>query len=120
MIIRLRYPKELQKVLSRGEYENLRQKIAIITENVLRIEDGLYSIDQEGAIGVIYYADEAGAETIKKRLLNALGQKDAFDQIRGENLRVEFQIVYRQYSAEMKQDAIHFKQLVEGELAYEV
>ena len=120
MIIRLRYPEELHKVLTRREYEEICQRIAVITENVLRIEDSIYSMDKDGAVGVIYYANEEGAGIVKKRLLDALGQKGAFDQIRGENLRVEFRIAYKQYSSDLKKDAIHFKQLVEGELAYEV
>ena len=120
MIIRLRYPEELRKVLTRREYEGVCQKIAIIVENVLRIEDSIYSMDKDGSVGVIYYANEEGAGIVKKRLLDALGQKGAFDQIRGENLRIEFRIAYKQYSSDMKKDAMHFKQLVEGELAYEV
>lgn len=120
MLIRLRYAEELRSVLTEREFNDLRQRMASITEATMRIEDRIYTVGQDGMMGIIYFSDEAGAKIIKNRLQNAFAAKDAFSGIREETIRVDVSIVYHQYENSMGRDAMKFKILTEGEFAYEV
>ena len=120
MICKLRYPSELKKVLSRREWDELRNRSAVIAEDTLRIEDRLFSYDDNGSLAVIYFSEEDGAQIVKNRLLAAFSKEDAYPRVRGERLRVEFVIAYRQYDREKVSDPYQFIRQVEAEFAYEV
>lgn len=120
MLIKPRYLNELRSVLTRRGFEHLRQRLAEIVQNTLRLEDRVYSIDQDGSIGVIYFCDADGAAAIKRRLLNAIGQRNAFDGITDKPIRVEVRIASLQYDPSLGTDAIPFCRKVESELQYDV
>ena len=120
MLIKLRYLNELRSILTRRGFERLRQRLAEIVQNVLRLEDRVYSIDQDGSIGIICFCDADGSAAIRRRLLNAFGQRDAFDGITDKPIRVEVRIAYVQYDPSFGTDAIPFCRKVESELQYDV
>jgi GGDEF domain-containing protein len=120
MLIKLRYLNELRGVLTRRGFENLRQRLAEIVQNTLRLEDRIFSIDQDGSIGVVYFCNADGASAIKRRLLNAVGQRNAFDGITDKPIRVEVRIASKQYDPSFGTDAIPFCRKVESELQYDV
>ncbi|MCI1966259.1 MAG: GGDEF domain-containing protein [Oscillospiraceae bacterium] len=120
MLIKLRYFTELRGILTTRGFERLRQRLAEIVQDTLRLEDRVYSIDQDGSIGVIYFCGSDGASAVKGRLLNAIAQKNAFEGITDKPLRVEARIAYAQYDLSFGTDAIPFCRKVESELQYDV
>ncbi|XOQ45249.1 MAG: hypothetical protein ACFWTN_12500 [Clostridium sp.] len=120
MLIKLRYGSELKRILSRRGFERLRQRLAEIVQNTLRLEDRVYSIDQEGSIGIIYFCDASGAQAIRNRLLHAVERKDAFAGITEKSIRVEVRIAFAEYDPSFGTDAIPFFRKVESELQYDV
>ncbi len=120
MMIRLRYADEIRKVLTRGEFDEVRIRIARIAEKTLRLEDEVFTIDDEGSVAVICITDEEGAAVVRDRLMSALTADGAFPAIRERTLRLDFSAVYRMYEMELNHDAMKYVELVENEFAYEV
>jgi len=120
MILKLRYEQELKKVLSKKNYELLLQRLARLVEDAIRIEDKIYSLNQNGELGLILTCDEEGAIIVRNRLRNSLDKKEAFDGITDRSIRVSTQIAFIQYSLDMKDDIMGLKERVEGELQYDV
>ena len=120
MILKLRYEQELKKVLSKKNYELLLQRLARLVEDAIRIEDKIYSLNQNGELGLILTCDAVGAIIVRNRLRNSLDKKEAFDGITDRSIRVSTQIGFIQYSLDMKDDIMGLKERVEGELQYDV
>ena len=120
MILKLRYEQELKKVLSKKNYELLLQRLARLVEDAIRIEDKIYSLNQNGELGLILTCDAEGAIIVRNRLRNSLDKKEAFDGITDRSIRVSTQIGFIQYSLDMKDDIMGLKERVEGELQYDV
>ncbi len=120
MIIQLRYAQELNKILSRGNYDKLKQRLAEIVGDAIRVEDNQYSIDNEGSLAVILTCDEQGGVLVRNRIRAMISEKAAFDNITNSSIKVETQIAFMQYKEDMGNDAVYFKNCVEKELQYDV
>ncbi len=121
MIIRLRYEPELRKVLSRSHYEAMVQKLAQIVVDAVRIEDRVYSLDNNGAIGVLLTCDKEGTQFVVNRIKSRVGAKEAFAGITDEAVKVDVKIATVQYNKEeYGDDIVSFKQRAESELQYDV
>ncbi len=121
MIVKLKYEPELRKVLSRSHYETLIQKLAILVTDAIRIEDRIYSIDNNGSVAVLLTCDKKGTEFVVNRIKSAVSNREAFAGITEEAIKVDVKIATMQYSGEeFGEDVILFKQKVENELQYDV
>ncbi|WFR55076.1 diguanylate cyclase [Anaerocolumna sp. AGMB13025] len=122
MIVRLRYEPELKKILGRNYYNTLKQKLAVVVQETLRVEDKVYAIDDKGTLAMILLCDAGGAKIVKDRLKHNLNSKDAaLEIIENKTIRLDFQFAYLQYQAEVYgKDVIGYKQKVESELQYDV
>ena len=120
MMVRLRYADEIKKVLTQSQFNDLRYNLATTVHDVLRLEDRVFSIDDNGSLGVIYFSAEAGAGVVKSRILSAVANKDMLPSLVNQTLTVELSVVYKQYTKEMGRDALKLVDDVEKEFAYEV
>jgi len=122
MIITIRYEEELRKVLGKSNFNVLKQKIAAIVQDTIRIEDRLYSIDEKGSLAIILSCDTEGAEIVKRRIKEHLISSDGINNIiTNKAIRVDLQFGYLQYdAAKFGADVIGFKQRTESELQYDV
>lgn len=120
MLIKLRYADELRNVLSRRGFNSLKQRLGAIVEDTLRMEDRVYSIDNDGSIGVIYISKPEGAATVKNRLLSAITERNAFEGITDKPIKVEVRIAFLPFDEETIKNPVEFKQRVENELQYDV
>lgn len=120
MIIKLRYAQELKRILSKRNYDKLKQRLAEITGDAIRVEDNEYSIDNDGSLAIILTCDEAGGELVRNRIRSVVGENGAFDGITDTSIKVEVQIAFVQYRDELGNDGAYFKQSVEKELQYDV
>ena len=120
MIIRLRYAEEIRKVLSRQQFNDLRTMLANVIQNALRVEDRVFSMDDAGSMGIIFFSAEAGASIVKQRLINAVAGKDMLPGLVGQKLAVELSVVWKMYRPELAKDAMRMISEVENEFAYEV
>lgn len=120
MIIKLRYEQELRNVLSKTNYELMLKRLAEILEDVLRLEDKVYKLDEKGEFGAILICGAEGANIVKNRLRANIEKKDAFDKISTKSIRVNVQIALMEYNMDMGDDTMRYKQSVEGELQYDV
>jgi len=121
MIIKLKYEAELKKILSTRNYDTLKQRLAGILEDSIRLEDKIYAIDDKGSVAIILTCDAAGATIVRQRIHNALSVKDAFAKITDAPIKVETRSAFVQYNkAEGRINAMEFIQKVESELQYDV
>lgn len=121
MIIKLRYEPELKRVLSRSHYETLIQKLADTVVDAVRLEDRVYSLDNNGSVGVLLTCDKAGTEYVEKRIRARIQNKETFSGITDHSIIVEIKIATVQYDKEeYDKDVMRFKQKVESELQYDV
>ena len=118
MLIRLRYAEELKKVLTKNQFTNLRHTLASTVQDVIRMEDRVFSIDDDGSLGIIYFS--TGASFLKGRILTAVANKNMLPDLNEQLLTVDLSIVYKQYDPELKKDAIRFVNDTEKEFAYDV
>ncbi len=120
MIIKLRYGQELRKILTKKNFDKLKQRLAEIIGDAIRVEDNQYSIDNDGSLAIILTCDESGGELVRNRIRSMVGEKGAFDGITDTSIKVEVQIAFMQYREEIGNDTAFFKQSVEKELQYDV
>ena len=120
MLIKLRYAQELKRILSKKNFDKLKQRLAEIIGDAIRVEDNQYSIDNDGSLAIILTCDDAGGELVRNRIRSMVGEKDAFDGITDTSIKVEAQIAFVQYRDEIGNDGVLFKQSVEKELQYDV
>lgn len=120
MLIKLRYAQELKRILSKKNFDKLKQRLAEVIGDAIRVEDNQYSIDSDGSLAIILTCDDAGGELVRNRIRSMVGEKDAFDGITGTSIKVEVQIAFVQYREEIGNDGVFFKQSVEKELQYDV
>ena len=118
MLIRLRYAEELKKILTKNQFNELRHNLAATVQDVIRMEDRVFSIDDDGSLGIIYFS--TGASFLKGRILTAVNNKNMMPDLNEQLLTVDLSIVYKQYDPDMKKDAVRFVSDVEKEFAYEV
>ena len=119
MIVQLRHKQELQKIFKKREFDGIKQKVAQLVEDSLRVEDRLYCIDDMGGLAVILSCNDVGAAIVGKRIHAKVKEKDAFDGIVKGSLRADVQIAFAEYN-ETHKDIIEYKRMVEGELQYDV
>lgn len=120
MLIRLRYAEELRKVLSANQFNELRARLAETIQHMLRLEDRLFTMDENGTMGLIYFSKAAGEQIIKNRILNAVQSANMLPDLNEQMLVVELSIVFRHYDASYGKDAMRYLNEVEKEFAYEV
>ena len=120
MIIRPRYRKELKDVLKKAQYESVIVKLSKLVYDTVRLEDKVYSLDTDGTVGVLLTCDRSGAKLVEKRIRKKIEDTDAFNNIAEKPIRMEVQLGYLEYKKEYNRDAIHFKSLVEEEVAYDL
>ncbi len=118
MLIRLRYAEELKKVLTKNQFNELRHTLASTVQDVIRMEDRVFSIDDDGSLGIIYFS--TGASFLKGRILTAVNSKNMLPDLNEQLLTVDLSIVYKQYDPELKKDAVRFVNDTEKEFAYDV
>ena len=120
MMVRLRYAEEIKKVLTRAQFNDLRHILAITVQDVLRLEDRVFSIDENGSLGIIYFSQEAGASVVKSRVLSAVANKNMLPDLNEQALTVELSVVYKHYDKSYAKDAARYINDLEKEFAYEV
>ena len=120
MILRPRYKKELKDVLKKAQYETAIVNLSKIVFDTVRLEDRVYSLDGDGTLGIVLTCDKEGAKLVRKRILSKLESTDVFNNIAEKPIRMEVQLGFLEYKKEYNRDAIHFKSLVEEEVAYDL
>jgi len=120
MIIKLRYGQELQNVLSKNQYDMVKQRLVQIVTDAVRVEDRLYSIDKEGGLAAVLTCNETGAALVSGRIHSRVGEKGAFDHIADASIKIDVKIGYVQYLESMGDDMTNYKKSVEKELQYDV
>ena len=121
MILRLRYPAEMRKVLKTAQYEKVIKQLSLLVVDTVRLEDRVYSIDENGGFGVILTCDKEGTKIVEKRLREKLADPKWFEGISDKKIRTEIKIGYLQYEkAKYNRNANLFKDDVEEEVEYDL
>lgn len=121
MLIKLRYPKEMQSILNVSQYETVLKEMSRVIVDTVRLEDRVYSLGREGTFGCLITTDTEGARLVEDRIRNKLdGSNDAL-KIGGKPVRIEVKIGYKQYKQELyKRDAKAYMDEVSTEADYDV
>ena len=120
MMVRLRYAEEIKKVLTRTQFNDLRHILADTVQHALRLEDRVFSTDENGSLGIIYFSVAAGAPIVKQRIISVVHQQNMVPSLVGQTLNVEVSVVFKEYESSLGKDAMKFISEVEKEFAYEV
>jgi GGDEF domain-containing protein len=121
MILRLRYPAEMKKVLKPSQYEKVVKQLSLLIVDTVRLEDRVYSIDENGGFGIILTCDRDGTKIVEKRLRDKLSDSKWFEGISDKQIRTEVKIGYLQYDkTKYNRDANSFKSDVEDEVNYDI
>ena len=122
MILRLRYPAEMRKVLKQSQYEKVIKQLSLLVVDTVRLEDRVYSIDENGGFGVILTCDKEGTRIVEKRLREKLDDPKWFAGISDkEQIRAEIKVGYLQYDkSKYNRNANMFKDDVEEEVQYDI
>lgn len=122
MIIRLRYPLEMKKVLKQSEYEKVIKQLSLLLVDTVRLEDKVYSIDDNGGFGIILTCDREGTKIVDKRLRKKLEDPKWFENVSAKNkVRAEVKVGYLQYDKnKYNRNASSFKDEVEEEVEYDI
>lgn len=121
MILRLRYPAEMKKVLKSSQYEKVVKQLSLLIVDTVRLEDRVYSIDENGGFGIILTCDKEGTKIVEKRLRDKLDDPKWFEGISDKQIRTEVRIGYLQYDkTKYNRNANNFKDDVEEEVNYDV
>ena len=122
MIIRLRYPAEMRKVLRADQYEKVIKQLSLLVVDTVRLEDRVYSIDENGGFGIILTCDKEGTKIVEKRLRDKLNDPKWFENVSDkERIRTEVRIGYLQYDkTKYNRNANQFKDEVEEEVNYDM
>ena len=122
MILRLRYPAEMRKVLKTAQYEKVVKQLSLLIVDTVRLEDRVYSIDENGGFGIILTCDKDGTKIVEKRLRGKLEDPEWFAGISDkEQIRAEVRIGYLQYDkSKYNRNANNFKDDVEEEVNYDM
>ncbi len=122
MIIRLRYPAEMKKVLKTNQYEKVVKRLSLLLVDTVRLEDRVYSIDENGGFGIILTCDREGTRIVEGRLRKKLDDPKWFAGITDkQQIRTEVRIGYLQYDkSKYNRNANEFKDDVEQEVSYDL
>ena len=122
MILRLRYPAEMRKVLKTAQYEKVVKQLSLLIVDTVRLEDRVYSIDENGGFGIILTCDKEGTKIVEKRLRDKLEDPKWFAGVSDkEQIRAEVRIGYLQYDkSKYNRNANNFKDDVEEEVNYDM
>ncbi len=122
MIIRLRYPAEMRKVLKASQYETVIKQLSLLIVDTVRLEDRVYSIDENGGFGIILTCDKEGTKIVEKRLRSKLDDPKWFESVSDrERIRTEIKVGYLQYDkTKYNRNANLFKDEVEQEVEYDM
>ena len=121
MILRLRYPAEMRKVLKSSQYDKVVKQLSLLIVDTVRLEDRVYSIDENGGFGIILTCDKEGTKIVEKRLRAKLDDPKWFEGISDKQIRTEVRIGYLQYDkTKYNRNANNFKDDVEEEVNYDM
>lgn len=122
MIIRLRYPAEMRKVLKTNQYEKAVKRLSLLIVDTVRLEDRVYSIDENGGFGIILTCDLGGTRIVERRLRDKLEDPKWFAGVADkQQIRAEVKIGYLQYDkSKYNRNANEFKDDVEEEVNYDM
>ncbi len=121
MILRLRYPAEMKKVLKPSQYEKVVKQLSFLIVDTVRLEDRVYAIDENGGFGIILTCDKDGTKIVEKRLRDKLADPKWFEGISDKQIRTEVKIGYLTYDkSKYNRDADSFKRDVEEEVDYDM
>ena len=121
MIIRLRYPAEMRKVLKPSQYEKVVKQLSLLLVDTVRLEDRVYSLDENGGFGIILTCDREGTRIVEGRLRNKLDDPKWFEGVSDKQIRTEVKIGSLQYDkSKYNRNANEFKDDVEEEVNYDL
>ena len=121
MIIRLRYPAEMRKVLKPSQYEKVVKQLSLLLVDTVRLEDRVYSLDENGGFGIILTCDREGTRIVEGRLRNKLDDPKWFEGVSDKQIRTEVKIGSLQYDkSKYNRNANEFKDDVEEEVNYDM
>ncbi len=121
MIVQPRYEAELRRMLPQKKYLKLRQEMAAIITDGVRVEDKTYCIDDYCTIAIVLTTDEDGSHFVQNRLKAALQKDGAFGEVLDRGTKLDVRFACKEFNRErFGDDMIAFKSATESELVYDV
>lgn len=120
MIVQLKYAPELKNILNARQFDELKKRMAEHIEDSIRLEDRVYSIDENGSVGIICSTDKDGTKIMRRRIQEKLLERDSFSDILNHSIKVEIKTGAVEYDQNSIANSIEFKKKADNELQYDV
>lgn len=122
MIIKLRYPKEMKRILTPAQYEKVIARLSEVVVDTVRLEDRVYSLTSDGKFAILLTCDKEGTKLVETRIRAKInGNDNGMSAIASKPLRVEVKIGYEQFNMDRyNRDANSFLEDVEGEADFDM
>ncbi len=97
------------------------KQLSLLLVDTVRLEDRVYSIDENGGFAVILTCDKEGTKIVEGRLRSKLDDPKWFDGVSDKKIRTEIKLGYLQYDkTKYNRNANLFKDDVEEEVNYDI
>ena len=104
-----------------SQYEKVVKQLSLLLVDTVRLEDRVYSLDENGGFGIILTCDREGTKIVEGRIRKKLDDPKWFEGVSDKQIRTEVKIGYLQYDkAKYNRNANDFKEDVEEEVNYDM
>lgn len=121
MVIKLRYPAEMKKVLKADQYNSVIKALSTLLCDTVRLEDKVYAIAPDGVFGIVLTCDKSGTKIVEKRMRGKLEAGEWLAGISDRPIRGEVKIGALEYKKDKyHRDANGFLDSVMEEVEYDI
>lgn len=121
MVVKLRYPKEMQAVLKKDQFSMVIKRLATILTDTVRLEDKVYSIGSDGEFAILLTCDKVGAKIVEKRMRGKMDNTEWLAGVASRPIRAEVKMGYLEYNKErFNRDISGFLENVSEEVEYDI
>ena len=117
MEVQVNLPKEVKERLKQEQKNELYREIGTILIDLLRVEDRVYSVEEEGRYGILLICNKEQSEVVIDRMRRTLGNADNYSKLIGVGNTITVDIACLEFDNSVyRDDYILFERSVRGQL----
>lgn len=104
MLLQVNLKEEAMDSISDQNFYQFLKDIGIMITDTVRIEDRVYSIDDNGIFGILLICSREASEHVRTRLCGVLENRELFTQLSGGRLETDVKIACGEYDRQVYQN----------------
>jgi len=120
MLIKLKYQKEIVKVIGETKYKKVINHISQIIDSSLREEDRKYILRNMNMFGIIFLSNKDGGKYVEKRLKEAIESKEFKEDYVINKIKLEITVGMALYDKDTIDNPYDFFRMAEKDMEYDV